>query len=518
MTPALIKALLKPTAYPEPAGSVVLRQTHVSYLFLTDGFVYKVKKPVNFGFLNFSTVDRRRFYCGEEVRLNSRLSPELYLGVVELRQTPDGASFNGSGTVIDYAVKMKRLPEERMLSRLLEEDRVGASEMEDIARTIAEFHLRARRSPEIDACGTVAAITRNWEDNFREAAPFVGTTLSPRDLAVVRRFVERFLADKGDLIQGRLDAGFVREVDGDIHSANICLAEKVFIFDCIEFNERFRYSDTAADIAFLLMDLEFSGKSGLCAPFLATYRAGTGDDVSSELIDFYRAYRAFVRGKVESLQWNDPQVPQPQRESARERAARYFRLCRGYALRSELPPTLVVTCGLMGCGKSTFAAELSFELGCELFRGDVVRKELFPREAPAAETAYEGGIYTPACNQATYRELRRRAGEALGEGKSVVVDSTFRRRNDREDFHALAREKGAHYFVTEVSCDEETVRHRLMSREENPAEVSDGRWRHFAAQKAEYEPPSPGEAITVDGTLPVSEGVDAALKGMGLLP
>ncbi|MBJ6727485.1 bifunctional aminoglycoside phosphotransferase/ATP-binding protein [Geomesophilobacter sediminis] len=516
MTPELIKALLKPAAYLESTGSVVLRQTHVSYLFLTDSFVYKVKKPVNFGFLNFSTVDRRRFYCEEEVRLNSRLSPELYLGVVELRQAPEGGAFHGSGAVIDYAVKMKRLPEERMLARLLEEGAVGAADLEAIARTLGAFHLEARRGPEIDACGTVAAVTRNWEENFREAAPFVGTTLPQGDLAVVRGYVDRFLHESGALIQDRLQKGFVRECDGDVHSANICLAERVYIFDCIEFNERFRYSDTAADTAFLLMDLEFSGRAELGAPFLATYRTVTGDDVPPRLLDFYRAYRAFVRGKVESLEAGDPQVPQAQREEARSRAERYFRLCRGYALRSALSPTLVLTCGLMGSGKSTFAAELAFELGCALYRGDVVRKELFtPRRAPEA---YDGGIYTPECNRATYRELLSRAEQALAQGRSVVVDSTFRRKSDRHTFAELAKRHGARCVVVELTCDTETVRQRLLAREGNPDEVSDGRWELFAAQQAEYEAPETGEAIAVDGALPVRQVVDAALRKMGLLP
>lgn len=516
MTPSLLNSLVKPSAYPEPTGSVVLLQTHVSYLFLTDRYVYKVKKSVNFGFLDFSTLDKRRFYCDEEVRLNGRLSPELYLGVVALRQTPQGCAFYGEGTILDFAVKMRRLPEDRMLSRLLEKGGVGAAEMCEIARTVAKFHLQARRGPEIDALGTVSAIASNWEENFRQIDPFLRVTIEPWVLHPIRSYVARFLELKGELFRARLAAGYLRECDGDIHSANICLAERVFIFDCIEFNERFRYCDTAADVAFLLMDLEFAGRPELAEPFLACYRELTGDPLPDELTDFYKAQRAFVRGKVESFELNDPELPKEQRDEAKTRARRYFRLSRGFALRDKLPPSLIITCGILGSGKSTLAGELSFELGLELFRGDLVRKELFTPGGPTEE--YAGGIYTPAHNRATYDELLRRAQAALALGKSIVVDSTFRREEDRALFAWLAKKIGVPFLILKVECDEKTVRKRLMAREGNAEEVSNGRLRHLAAQQSEYEPPLGKAVIAIDGAQPLERGVDAALKGMGLLP
>src|SRR6266567_6185197 len=254
-----LKSLLKPSAYPEPTTSVHLVQTHVSFIFITDAFVYKIKKPVDFGFLNFSTLDRRRFYCNEEVRLNRRLCPDIYLGVVEVRETAGGAMIDGEGTIVDYAVKMKRLPEERMLDRLLQEGKATAADIGRIARTVAEFHLNAEQSEEIDRYGSSECIRRNWDENFQQIAEFCSVTISKRDLRIIRDWVESSLAENHSLFADRVSQGFIRDCDGDIHMENICLADHVWIFDCIEFNNRFRYSDTAADFAFLLVDFDLHG-------------------------------------------------------------------------------------------------------------------------------------------------------------------------------------------------------------------------------------------------------------------
>jgi uncharacterized protein len=514
----LIKSLLKPKAYPEPTAEVRLIETHVSYIFITERFVYKVKKPVDFGFLNFTTLDRRRFYCEEELRLNRRLCPDIYLGVVELRETPEGASFGAGGKVIDYAVKMKRLPEERMLGHLLEKGEVTAQQMESIARVMARFHAEAARGEQIDACGSAAAIRGNWEESFRQLEPFLGETLSASDLSLLRDWVDRFLARQGDLLRSRVEGGFIRECDGDLHLGNICLADRICIFDCIEFNERFRYIDTAADIAFLLMDLEYAGHPELCPPFLDSYRKATDDPAPGALLDFYKAYRALVRGKVKSFRLKEPGLAPAQQALAKESALRYLRLARGYCLRERLAPSLIITCGLMGSGKSVLARELGFELGLEIVRSDLVRKRLAGRPAAgAAGEAYHAGIYGEAFIEAVYRALLLQAERALGEGRSIVVDATFRRKSDRDRFRARASLLGAPFFVIETHCSEKLARERLERRRLDPEEVSDGRWELFPRQRAEFEPPLAGESIRIDSALPLSRGIDLALRGMGLL-
>lgn len=517
MVQNVIKSLLEEKAYPEPTAGVRLVETHVSFIFMTDRFVYKVKKAVNYGFLDFTTLDRRRFYCEEEVRLNSRLCPEIYLGVVELREAAGGASFAGDGRVIDYAVKMKRLPEERMLVHLLERGEAGVKDMTRIASVLVPFHARAQRGPQIDACGATGVIRGNWEENFRQTAQFVGVTISAQELEDIRRFVESFLEENEEGFRLRVAGGFIRECDGDLHSGNICLTDRVCIFDCIEFNERFRFIDTAADLSFLLMDLEYAGRPDLGAALLGTYRQESGDTGMDALLDFYKMYRAYVRGKVISLRLDSPGLPPEEFAALKLSASRYFRLARGYSFRGRLAPSLIITCGLMGSGKSTLARELGLELGLMLQRSDVVRKRLAgapPREATAD---YRAGIYTRDMDRATYAALLDEAKRELSLGRGVIIDATFRRASDRALFREAAATLGVPFFVIETHCPEPQIRERLEARRFDESEVSDGRWEHFHRQQAEFEQPAAGESIRIDTTLPLATGVDLALRAMGLL-
>lgn len=514
----VIKSLLEAKAYPEPTSEVRLIETHVSFIFLTDRFVYKVKKAVNYGFLDFTTLDRRRFYCDEEVRLNRRLCPDVYLGVVELRAGDDGPAFHGTGTVVDYAVKMRRLPQERMLDRLLAEGSVEARDMAGIAQAVARFHQGAERAPAIDACGETAVIRENWEQNFRQAAPFVGITVSEAVMGDIRQWVASFLAENDRLFRERVSAGFIRDCDGDLHSGNICLTDPVSIFDCIEFNEKFRYIDTAADLAFLLMDLEYAQRRDLALELLRSYQAESGDRGMDPLLDFYKAQRAFVRGKVTSLRLEHAHLTEAERALVKEEAVGYFRLARGYALRAGMRPMLVLTCGLIGSGKSTLARSLSRELGLELRRSDVVRKQLAGVPAAGAQPTkpYRAGIYNSSMDQATYQALAEDAERALSQGEGMVVDATFRRRGDRDRFRELARRLGVPFLLVETRCPEDVARLRLDARESNPGEVSDARWEHYRELQAEFETPQAGEALVVDSTLPVEEGVDQVIEAAGL--
>ncbi len=516
----VIKSLLEAKAYPDPTTEVRLLETHVSFIFLTDHFVYKVKKAVNYGFLDFTTLDRRRFYCNEEVRLNRRLCPEVYLGVVELRDTENGPGFDGEGPVIDYAVKMRRLPQERMLDRLLAEGGVDASDMALIAQAVARFHEGAERGPIIDACGATAVIRENWEQNFRQAAPFEGVTISAAQMAEIRQWVTSFLRENDGLLQERVTGGFIRDCDGDLHSGNICLTDPVCIFDCIEFNEKFRYIDTAADLAFLLMDLEYADRKDLAGELLHAYQSESGDHGMAPLLDFYKAQRAFVRGKVTSLRLEHASLTGPERVEVKEAALRYFRLARGYTLRARMRPMLVLTCGMIGSGKSTLARTLSRELGLALRRSDVVRKGLagVPIAGATLSDSYRGGIYNSSMDQVTYRALLDEAELSLSRGEGMVVDATFRRRADRERFRELALRLGVPFLLVETRCSEEVARRRLEARNGDAAEVSDARWEHYRQLQAEFEAPQPGEAVIVDSTLPVEQGADLVIEAAGLRP
>ncbi|MRR39042.1 kinase, partial [bacterium] len=351
-----------------------------------------------------------------------------------------------------------------------------------IARVIGEFHCQAERSSDIDSYGGIDLIRANWEENFRQTHQFVGDTLGSRDLRFIEEWVGRFLGENTATFSRRVAGGFIRDCDGDIHMENICLttARGICIFDCIEFNTRFRYGDTAADIAFLLMDFDVNRRPDFCGPFLDEYILTTGDGSVTEVLDFYKVYRAYIRGKVESMRLLDPQILPVDKGAARERAQRYFRLARGYIARRSLPPSLILTCGLTGTGKSFMARELAFDLGLEIVSSDVIRKELTGLSPTVhCEDRYGEGIYANAYTARTYGELLERAEAALAARRSVIVDATFRRRIDRDNFRQLAARHAARFHLLHATCPEETVRQRLKARALRAGEVSDGRWEIY---------------------------------------
>lgn len=520
MEPVTIQALLQPQAYPEPTARVDLLQTHVSFLFFTDTHVYKVKKPVDFGFLNFTSLDRRRFYCNEEVRLNRRLCPDIYLGVVELRDSARGASFTGDGEILDYAVKMKRLPERNMLHRLVADNTATDDHMRRVGEAIARFHLGAEHGVEIARFGDLAAIRHNWDENFQQLQPYSGKLPAPGDLAAVKAWGHRFMESNAERFASRVRDGFIRDCDGDIHLDNICIDETVCIFDCIEFNSRFRYSDVAADIAFLLMDLDFHGKRNLGKILLDKYITVTKDEGSLPLIPFYKCYRAMVRCKVEFFRLDDRQISDDEKDSARTKGAGYLRLARRYALRDRLPLSLVLICGLMGSGKSTAAAALSSAIGVDVISSDRVRKELTGTPADVhRQTGYDRGIYTPEMNARTYGELLQRAEKEIAGGESVIVDASFRRQRDRSVFRSLADRYEAACIILVTRCSDEVARQRLEERRRKPDEISDGRWELYHRQQSEFELPQPdeGNLIFVDTSGPINDTIDAILQQLGLL-
>jgi len=514
ITPHILESLRNPSAYPVLTRTVELIQTHISWLFLTDTHVFKLKKPVNFGFLDFSTLDLRRFYCYEELRLNRRLCPDIYEKVIALRETDSGAAFVGNGNVIEYAVMMKRLPADRMLDRLVDSSRISTEEIQIIALEISKFHSNAPTSPRISEFGSLEQIQLNWRENFEQTLPFQTSTLPPDILETIRSYVETFIDSHQALFTERIENGYIRDCNGDIHLGNICLLNSTaYIFDCIEFNERFRYSDTAADIAFLLMDLDFHSRPDLADAALSTYITATGDSDLAKLITFYKVYRAFVRGKVESLQLQDDGIAEEARASAKKRAIRYFRLAQGYCLRSALPPTLFITSGTMGCGKSTLAQQLAFELGLATFNSDTIRKQLaglLPETA--VQVSFGAGLYSKEMSKSTYRELRLLADNELSSGHSAVIDASFGTGAERAEFARLAASKNAWFIILFVQCHPDVQRRRLRERSSRGISVSDGRVELLDQQKTAFEPPDDSEGRII--SISTSEGAELALDSL----
>ena len=517
MEQRILQSLLSSSAYPDPVSSVHLVQTHVSFIFITDNLVYKIKKPVDLGFLNFTTLDRRRFYCNEEVRLNRRLCPDVYLGVVELRESPEGARFFGDGAVIDYAVRMKRLPEGKMLDRLLRENKVTADDIRRIARTIGAFHRDAERNAEIDAYGSVEAIRRNWDENFGQVGKLDPLPCNAKTIKTVSDWVDTFLGGHADMLADRVARGFIRDCDGDIHSGNICLTDRVLIFDCIEFDKRLRYSDTAADIAFLLMDFEFHDRRDFSSLLLEEYKSVTGDVGIDTVLAFYKTCRAVVRGKVAGLKAVDPAVPPVEQEDSRREATRYFMLAAAYAVRDKLPVSLIITCGLTGTGKTNAAANLASLLGADLFSSDVIRKRLARIPGGSRKlSGYDRGIYSASYNKATYRTLLSEAESSLRAGRTVIADATFRKRQNRDRFRRLAKTLAVPFHIVQTFCPEAIVKERLERRIADPRTVSDGRWELFGTQKREFEPPDDSEGclIRVDTSRSPAEVSETILHAM----
>jgi aminoglycoside phosphotransferase family enzyme len=326
----VVEALMRPEAYDEGTGKIELTQTHISFVFLTSNFVYKVKKAVDLGFLDFTHLENRRFFCEKELELNRRLCGDMYLEVVPINRSRV-IKIKGKGRTVEYAVKMKRMPQEKIMTRLLEENKVDRKLIDGIAKIIAEFHSKAKTNKRIGKFGSLAILETNWNENFDQTQEFVGKTISLKDFKLIRERTTDFMKRNASLLEKRMAEDRVRDCHGDIHSGNIFVADRIYIFDAIEFNERFRFSDVASDVAFLAMDLDFKKRPDLSGFFVDRYVEYSGDRELTKLLPFYKCYRAYVRGKVASFKRDDPSVGDEEKGAAAREAIAYFKLASAYA-------------------------------------------------------------------------------------------------------------------------------------------------------------------------------------------
>jgi hypothetical protein len=327
----LIKALMKPAAYDEEVGDIELMQTHISFVFLTGKYVYKVKKPVDFEFLDFTTLEKRKFYCDEELRLNRRLCGDMYLEVVPINKSDEGIRIKGKGETIEYAVKMRQLPQEAMMSELLRKGEVGEKEVEEIARILADFHSKAETGEGVDEYGSLEQIRANWVQNFDQTRHLRGGLVDTIVFDFIEANVMKFMEAKKELFEERIKEGKIRECHGDVHSGNIFITPEIYIFDAIEFNKAFSCSDVAAEVAFLAMDLEFHRRADLSSHFVNRYIEYSGDERLRALLPFYKCYRAYVRAKVAGFKLADPNVTGKEKKEAERLTKRYFDLAYDYS-------------------------------------------------------------------------------------------------------------------------------------------------------------------------------------------
>ncbi|MBI4298135.1 MAG: AAA family ATPase [Chloroflexi bacterium] len=512
---SIVQDLLDPSSYPEKTSSVELIETHISYIFLTGRFVYKIKKPVDFGFLDFTTPEKRRHFCQQEVFLNSRLSPDVYLGVVEIRKNRGRFSIGDSGETVEYAVKMRQLPRERMMGALLAKGAVTPTMIQRVADKIASFHARAEHSPEIARLGGLEAVKVNVSENFQQTERYIGKTVTREIYNCLRAYSQAFIQVNEALFKQRESQGKVRDCHGDLHTAQICLENGIAILDCIEFNERFRYSDVASDIAFLAMDLDYHGRPDLSRLLMESYVQQLDDPGLWPFLDFYKVYRAYVRGKVASFSLDSPTLTGEQSRAFSETARRYFDLAYSYVPLLEGAALFLFT-GLMGTGKSSVARELAQHTGALVISSDEVRKEM--AGIPSTEHRYVPwgkDIYSLELSSKTYEELLTRARAEIAQGRPVILDAAYGKRELRRQAQQLAVEITMPFWVIETRCPEETVRQRLDIRLELGNAASDGRWELFARQKEQFEEVTEvprAHHIILDTSRPMEEIAATLLK------
>jgi aminoglycoside phosphotransferase family enzyme len=328
--PELIQALLNPQVYPEAAKRVELVQTQISYVFLAGEYVYKVKKPVDMGFLDYTTLEKRLYYCKKEVELNRRLCADAYLGVVPITVEKGRYVIGGRGEAQEYAVRMRRLPQDKMMDVLLKQDKVTPSMVERVAAILVDFHRKAAASEEITRLGGIEAVIKNTSENFEQTEKYFGVIIEPETFSRIKTYTEDFIRDNDALLRQRMAEGRVRDCHGDLHAAHICFSKDICIYDCIEFIDRLRYTDVAAEIAFLAMDLDHFGRQDLSDIFVKSYVSKSGDKEIMKLLNFYKCYRAYVRGKVGCFQYDDKYISAGEKEKIIANARGYFKLAEGY--------------------------------------------------------------------------------------------------------------------------------------------------------------------------------------------
>lgn len=328
--PALVEVLLKPKTYAHHPRKVELVQTQMSFVFLAGDYVYKVKKPVDLGYLDYTTLEKRLFFCRQEIELNRRLCPEVYLEVVPVVRHNDQIRLGGEGEAIEHAVKMKQLPADRMMDKLLPQNLVTEDMVDRVAGKLAAFHAKAATSPEISKYGSLEAIRINADENFDQTGKYIDVTiLSPRYNGI-EAYTENFLESNKSLFDRRVKEGRIKDCHGDLHAAHVCITNGICIYDCIEFNDRFRYGDVASEVAFLAMDLDRFQRADLSRAFVASYVRLSQDEELLKLLNFYKCYRAYVRGKVASFMFDDPYLPEKEKKAARAAASMYFELAESY--------------------------------------------------------------------------------------------------------------------------------------------------------------------------------------------
>lgn len=459
--PTFIEQMMQPGFYPHPVTEPIqLIQTHVSYVFLAGDYAYKVKKPVNFGFLDFSTLEARKHFCSEEFRMNQPNAPEIYLEVLPITQTGDKFVLGGASEPVEYVLKMCQFPQEALFIEMFEQGKLTEGHMEELGRVVAQFHAKAETNDYIRSFGEVPKIREAIDENYQQTEKYIGGPQTQQQFDETKDFTDRFFEQQQELFATRRENNSIRECHGDLHLRNICLwHDKIQLFDRIEFNEPFRFVDVMYDVAFAVMDLEARGSKNLGNAFLNTYVEQTGDWEGLQVLPLYLSRQAYVRAKVTSFLLDDPGVPDEAKQEAAAVASDYYRLAWEYTKRNE--GRLILMSGLSGSGKTTVARHLARRLGAIHLRSDAVRKHL---AGIPLEQQGEDELYTPAMSEKTYGRLLELGIKLASQGFAVILDAKYDRQGFREE--AIARSQSSQLPVHIIHCTapEDVLRDRLLSR------------------------------------------------------
>ncbi len=479
--PPLIQQMLQPTFYPHPVVEPIqLIQTHVSYVLLTGEYVYKLKKSVNFGFLDYSTLERRKHFCEAELTMNDRGAPGLYLEVLPIYQAGEAFGLSGDGEPVEYTLKMRQFPQANLFTDLYERGELTVERVEELARVVAEFHLTAATSDYVRAFGEVARIREAFDENYEQTRGYIGGPQTQAQFDETQAYTDRFFATQEALFAQRRSRNWIRECHGDLHLRNICLWNgKVMLFDCIEFNEPFRFVDVMFDIGYIVMDFEARQRPDLCYAFLNAYLERTGDWEGLLVLPIYVNRQSYVRAKVTSFLLGDPAIAPEEKQKAEAIAAQYYRLAWQYTQPRQ--GRLILMSGLSGAGKSTVAKSLAGKLGAVHLRSDAVRKHL------AGVPLYERGgpeLYTAEMTQKTYDRLLELGLQLAESGYAVILDAKYDRQALRKAAIAQAEARQIPLQILHCTAPESVLRDRLDQR---TGDIADATADLISAQAAAAE-------------------------------
>jgi uncharacterized protein len=477
--PPIVEALLDPAVYDHPVrNSIELIQTHVSYVFLTGDYVYKLKKPVNFGFLDYSTLEKRKFYCEEELRLNKRGAAELYLGVLPVTQDGDKFVLGGDGEPVDYVVKMEQFPQETLLSAMYDRGELTEQHLIDLAKVLAAFHKSAPTNDYILSFGEVPQIRQAIDENYDQTVGYIGVAQTQEQFDQTKAYTDKLFAESEALFKERIEHRFIRECHGDVHLRNICFwNNKILLFDCIEFNEPFRFVDTMFDIAYIIMDFDARNRPDLSNLFLNAYLEQSGDWEGLQVLPLYNSRQSYVRAKVTSFLLSDPSVPESVKEGSKETASRYYRLSSEYTKPKQ--GKIVLMSGLSGSGKSTVASKLARESGAIQIRSDAVRKHL---GGVALDEKGNQSLYSSEMTEKTYDRLLTLGTTLASQGYTVILDAKYDRQALRAPVIEQAQAKGIAIEILYCEASEDVLRDRIAQRQ---GDISDADLDVLAKQSFE---------------------------------